>query len=529
MKKLIIAMTIAAFSMPQVAKGIEIEISPEKVVNELPAGLEPRNYLRDGELFRQWGSDAIKYETLQASLSSIAESDDGKVYISNAMSGLSECYLVGTRKDNTLTFAFPQIVKNGEEYLAVMRLEPTTIEIPDYDDYVISKPTFKVSSEKQEIEFNIEGGIWSQVQDIYFGYVNAQGEWTGYGELNQVFTPFDSKLVEVPADAEKFNVSIKYDDLSDYRGVPGLYKLLPACQKGNDFYIQGLSNQYPENWIAGTIDGDRITFKNGQFLGIGKWSIEYFCTGIDTPEYIPGYNTWEHHLSMNPELEMSYDPVTREIKALDKNDALMVNASPTSYVNGDVYLNAEFKRQPTHVDPTPLMPIFKRGENVWDNGFDPYLTFQILPLNIYGDLLDTSNIGFEIDTDGGPYLFSAETYWFDDNLTIVPWGVVSPFIEMYENGYTGIYFQDETFLRDLSIRTVNKIGEKIYYSDPQTPDSPKVQDPVSGIKIIPNESVSRSIKYFDMNGNPVVNPKNGIFIRQTMNEDGTLNHLKIVL
>ncbi|MDE7412582.1 MAG: hypothetical protein K2N05_02160 [Muribaculaceae bacterium] len=528
MRKILISLISLCGAIPMSAAEITLNPSADNIVCEIPEDAVTGTYIREGEKFSQWGADAIKYETLSATLFNISEGTDGKIYLGNSTSAAEEGYLVGAKVDNTVTFQFPQTIRQGDSYLAVVCLEPTTVEVPGYDDEPEQRPSFKISEKTQEIVFTVQDGKYIQARDVYFGYVQADGQWAGYGEYNLSFLPFESKLVVVPEGTERFDLALKYEDLSDMNGDPGIYKMLEGARKGNDIFVKGLSTLYPESWIKGKIDGDQVVFENGQFMGIGNWAIQYLCTGYDTPEFIPGYNTWEHHISFTPSLTMGYDAERGEMTMLDKNDLLTVNSSTSSYAYGEVYANGRFKSQSVNVDPTPIMPVFKKGVNTWDNGLEPFLTIQILPINIYGDLLDTSNLGFEVEVDGEPYVFTAWDYWMDEDMEIVPWLVQSPFINMLDNGWTTIQFED-TFLRNLKIRTVNKIGEKIYYSDYQTPDNPHNQDIVSGIKDSQlSEAPVISTSYYDLSGKELSSPESGIIVMKSVRSDGSVSYSKIM-
>lgn len=532
MKTLIKSFVALALIAPQVATAASIDISPDKVVTTLPAGAESSNYLCDATLFRQWGSDNIKTEPTQASLSTIAEAGD-KVYIGHLLDGVTEGYVVGTKVGNTVTVALPQVVLNGEEYLAIMCMEPKTVQ-ETVEGYTYNRLTYVISEGPQEIVYSFENGKITQSNSAEFGFVNAEGTWNGYGETGQTYTPFNGELVVAPADAEDFQLALQYKEPMDVRGNPYLYKILTARKKGNEIYIQGLSYQYPESWIKGTIDNDKVTFESGQFLGIGNYSIEYFSAGIDTPEFIPGYNVWNHNISLTPQLVLSYDSERLSMSSLDPNDCFVTNSSPTEYAGGDALLDCTLWRQPSTPNPTPIMPLFTIGVNNWDNGMEPELSFQILPLNIYGQVLDQNNIGFEISVEGEPYSFDAWTYWMDEDMTIIPWGFQSAFINMNYNGFTVVQFQNEHYMRNVLVRTTYRDGDQVYYSDPQNPLDPQVQEPIpdpnSGVKKVSvSEAPIISSRYIDLKGNYVANPVKGIYIRENRHEDGSISREKVII
>lgn len=511
-------------AMPQtILKADNMTASADQVVYDLPADAQARGYLRDGMLFRQWGADNIKRETLTSTHFTIAETPDGKVYIENALTsdryGETKGYLVGTRTDNTVVFTFPQVLQWKDTYMTVMRLEDTIIQVPGYDPgTTYSRPSFKIFDGPQEVMFTIDNGTLIQESNQLIGFVNDDGKWNGYGEYELVFSPFDWSLVSVPEDSEAFRLSFAYSD-----------KPLSARRKGNELYIQGLSTHYPDSWVKGTISGDRITFENGQYLGIGNYSIEFLCTGFDTPEFIPGYNTWEHHYTITPSMEMAYDESKGVISALDKNDCFILNSSQTAFAYGRVLTNPRFEIMPEEVDPKPLMPTFSIDENQWINGQDPYLTFKVRPYNIDGQPLDTDNIGFMIEVDGVPYVFTSELYYMDEDMTVIPWGFNNEFIEMDSDGNTRIFFQQPN-LNALTIRTVHTVDGEDYYSDPQSPDNPVVQDPSSRTdSTVYVDSPVVAVRYYDLEGRVVSSPVRGFYIRQAVHENGSVTVNKIIL
>lgn len=530
MKYALIPFAAFILAMPQTLFGeVNIDVTPEQVVNQLPEGVETKTYLREGKLFRQWGADAIKTDPFSAKVSYIAEDSDGKVYIANAISEGTTGYLVGTRSDNKVTFSFPQVLQQGDSYLAVMRLEETQIDVEDWDGEIVKRPSYKVLEGNQEVTFTIEDGRYIQTPDTYFGFVQADGQWAGYGEYSQLYSPFDVQAVTAPQDGEDCDFALKYAPIDSRKYEGTIYRLLSGKKKGNEVFVQGLSNQYPESWIKGTLKGDRITFENGQFLGAGGYSIEFFCTGTDSPEFIPGYNDWEHHFTVTSALEMAYDPASGEISSLDSNDCIFINSSQSIYSGGEVFLNPALAPQPKEIDPTPIIPDFIKRVNEWSNGLDPFLTFIIRPINIYGQLLDKNNIGFEIEVEGKPYVFTAWDYWLDEDMTVIPWGFSGAFIWMETDGFTTVSFQEQ-FMRDVMIRTVYKVGDTLYYSEPQSPDDPVSKDPISGVRIVNNvDSSTISTQYYDLNGRPVTAPDNGIFIRRTIDENGKVSFSKIAL
>lgn len=74
-------------------------------------------------------------------------------------------------------------------------------------------------------------------------------------------------------------------DRDSYRGVRGTNDVVIA-RDGNDVYIRGIFIEYPDMWIKGTIDGDKLQIDTDQFVDsmvhfyCGSW--EYYWSDGNT-------------------------------------------------------------------------------------------------------------------------------------------------------------------------------------------------------------------------------------------------------
>ncbi|MDE5790788.1 MAG: hypothetical protein K2H96_06140 [Muribaculaceae bacterium] len=531
MKQLLTTLAIVALLAPVATQAESIDVSADKVVYNLPAGAELKSYLRNGEEFYQWGSDDVRHDIMTATLCDVAEYD-GKIYISNSIADGTKGYLVGTRTGNTVTFTFPQVLEYSGDYVAVMRLDAYSY-IDDTWGYPYTINTYVLSDKEQKVVFNYEDGNLIQADDVEFGLVKADGTWDELGETAVKYTLFTEELVVVPDDAERFEVAIKYQDTSYRSGSTELYKIVKGAKSGNEIFLQGLSAMYPESWVKGTIDGDKITFKGGQFLGIDSDYIQYFCTALDDRQFMPGYNTWMHDFTIIPEIIMNFDAQSNEMWADDINESFIISPSPTVYdFAWEVYFDLTLKRQPANIDPHPLKPLFTKGVNQWTQKYSdktmlyPFLTFQLLPLNIYGDVLDKANLGFEIEVDGEPYTFTASRYRIGEDKVIIPFRFFSAYINMLDNGWTTVEFSGEDSMSGVTIRAVYKVGDQLYYSEPQNPLDPENQEIITEVEEIICSPIASS-SYYDLKGNVVVNPAKGIYILRNQHEDGSITYSKV--
>jgi hypothetical protein len=63
---------------------------------------------------------------------------------------------------------------------------------------------------------------------------------------------------------------------------------------GNDIYVKGIAMWFPEAWLKGTIQGNKVVFASGQFVGEDEYGPEYIIATVDgenvAPEFTFDYN-----------------------------------------------------------------------------------------------------------------------------------------------------------------------------------------------------------------------------------------------
>lgn len=90
---------------------------------------------------------------------------------------------------------------------------------------------------------------------------------------------------------------------------------------GNDVWIQGISEAFPESWVKGEMEGDRLIIGMDQYLGI------YNLNGTDFNIWVTGIN---HGLARFEEPQFTYNPYTGIFTQIDGN-WLVVNGSLTEW------------------------------------------------------------------------------------------------------------------------------------------------------------------------------------------------------
>ena len=136
---------------------------------------------------------------------------------------------------------------------------------------------------------------------------------------------------------------------------------------GNDVYVQGIDANLPENWIKGTIDGNKVTFKNGQYVGGDEvaGSHQYLMSATAEQKYD---STWDEYYTeytlSDADITFDYDAAT---KTLSNSNMFLLNGGKTE-VNYLYVFDKAVIAPFTEVAATPAAPVVELTEN----GFDYY-------------------------------------------------------------------------------------------------------------------------------------------------------------
>ena len=115
-----------------------------------------------------------------------------------------------------------------------------------------------------------------------------------------------NELVTLPAgvEAEDYTLAITHAvSQMDGKTIDNDKKMtVKVAFNGTDVYVQGLAYWFPESFIKGTLDGDKVTFPYGQFVG----------EDMQGAEYLIGYIRGEGGVEI-ANMELLYDAETRTL------------------------------------------------------------------------------------------------------------------------------------------------------------------------------------------------------------------------
>ena len=260
-----------------------------------------------------YASNGSVYNEEQSGFVTIVEAEGGKVYIKDPVSHYARgTWVEGTKDGNTITVAGAQPLAWDTYYSATLSLNwgnVKTTQTGNTYERGEGDITFTVDDEAGTI--TLDGSSADKIIAVFWDDDNS---WSGYGDYNTVWTLDDSyvppstELVVLPDGAEVQNW---YADGTGSSAVPTDVKVAFV---GNEVYISGLTSNFPDAWIKGTLDGTTVTFSKFQFVGMYSSTMPIWAVGADSDT------------GNLQDFTMTYDSEAQTL-ALDANQLLVFNAA----------------------------------------------------------------------------------------------------------------------------------------------------------------------------------------------------------
>ena len=276
-----------------------------------PGEGETKYYTRTGTGF--YVSNNSVYNEDQSGIVTILEAEGGKVYIKDPVSHYAQgVWVEGTRDGNTITVAGAQPLAWNTNYSTTLSLNWANGQATETGKTFVRGEgdiTFTVDDEAGTI--TLDGSNEDKIIAIFWDDDNS---WSGYGDYNSVWTlnteyePASTDPIVLPDGAEVQNW---YAEGTGSAAVPTDVKVAFV---GNEVYISGLTSNFPDAWIKGTLDGTTVTFSKFQFVGMYSGTMPIWAVGAD-PE-----------TGNLQDFTMTYDSEAKTL-ALDANQLIVFNAA----------------------------------------------------------------------------------------------------------------------------------------------------------------------------------------------------------
>lgn len=491
------------------------------IITEAPEGRTEVYSLSGLAYYSFWGY--IMGVSHEGTLGQIVYCDDNTVYIKNPISQFAtNSYIKGTIDGDEITVKLPQPIYqedyDGEVYnYQIERLAYSEDEEGGW---------YYRDENSSEVKFTLRNDsvIWAEdtLGDVMLGLCDDTGEWMGYGDYNMVYSKVTDTVVEAPADMTCEDWVLKANDDGHF---------VKVGFSGKDVYVGGIYETMPDAFVKGTIDGDKVVFKSGQYLGPDE-SLNrhaYFVTGGSEMVWDDVYMEWYSSSYMTEQIELSYDAEAKTMIADSKNDSTMfINSGKARIYYIEAFDAPEFRYQAPVVGAvkpaTPEFLEFSPYDEYYGYG---YVDFIVPKFDVDGRMLDTDKMHYNLFIDDELFTFYPDEYIaLTEEMTNVPYDFTDSY-DIYDNGTEKmIYFYTTGF---------EKIGVRSTYTadNGESKDSEIAWYYVNGGTVGINAAEAgakgvKSVVYTDLSGRRVAKPVRGIYIKTEVYDDGTQKSVKML-
>lgn len=484
--------------------------SEQEIITEAPAGKTTLYKKESSGTTVLFGMYVMEYEDVFAV--DVTFTDNNEVYFKNILSNAPvDTYVKGTLADGVITMDLGQCVYFNESY--GYGFKTSAIDMVEDAEGIYFEP----DATKDKVTFTVaDDGTIIMEDDFILGYVYTDdNSFAGYCDYTQTYTVFNEKPVTKPESVATERWAMITADNDGHFVNVGI--------DGNDIYIGGLSESMPDAWAKGTIDGNKVTFENEQYMGAYGGYFQYLMNSVTAID--PDYGEY---------LELTETPMTFDYDAAGKkltpaaDNTWLVNASLTEAYYLTALNNPVITWQGA---PKPAVPSDPCNLDVdpYDPGYGEGAFYFELPIiDTDGKLLDADHYYYNIFVDGEIFTLYNDEYEYldDEELTDIPYN----YTEGYDIEISGsertlyFYFDGAETMGVQAVYTIDGVTNKsnIITYDMATGDVTNS----AGIDSITDAKQVSSTVYYDLTGRQVANPSAGLFIKKTVYTDGTVKSSK---
>ncbi|MBR1415723.1 MAG: hypothetical protein IJ570_07675 [Prevotella sp.] len=468
-------------------------------------------------------------------MSQIVEGVDGNVYIYNLPTYLQAgSWVKAERAEGDTIVIHRQLIDqregNGNVYdYYITKLvwewtdqeagEGRLVEAQGDTDIKLLYKDGKVLSIEENIDPFVEGHY--ALGAVY----TTDGEtftWEGSANWNLNFEVLTDGLIELPENATLETITVSY---TDTRGNPTAEQV-PVAFVGNEVYL----NVYSDGvYVKGTIEGDKLTFKSGQFLG--DYYNMYYLFFVGEHYYTYHDDATDQDLTaaeLLDELVFDYDA---EKRSFSTDEAFVINVGKNTT---RLYLTALLAPKFYFFEEVPATPadpvITNYNATMADYGYNA-LQFNIVATDADGGFIVPEKISWQAYIDDEPFIFTPDDYEsLTEEMEEIPYGFYDSSYDIYLSFYT-IYFEPA---KNVGIQTIYRGAgverrSNIVYFDLATSQIVKEpwNNPETGISST-GTAATQTVNFFDAAGRKVNADAKGLIIKQVTLADGTQKTVKLI-
>ena len=290
-----------------------------------------------------------------------------------------------------------------------------------------------------------------------------------------------------------------------------------------EVYVQGVCDDYPHAWVKGTIEGDKIIMKSGQYFGddIMLGYEFFFCAGNITYVYDEQGILIGADTNAKEEMVFDYDAETGSFATTD--DYIMVIHDP-------YYETEEIRFWEYYLDPK-AKPLALVGEAPKDpkitftEGYETerncgYTVVIMENIGVNGAFLDPEKMYYNIYVNDELYVFNADLYNMPFDTSDVPY---------LFNNWDNLSCESQNYFFTI-YEPFTKFGAQLHYElDDVVYSSNLVETEVVGIDTVAADAQPETIEYYTLTGVRVAAPAPGLYVKIARKADGTTTATKALL
>lgn len=487
------------------------------VIDEAPEGIEYM-YTRNSDAFELSAYSSIHGFEYGSAVPVIATAT-GEIYFSNPVTHYpTSTWIKAQLEGNKLVIDGIQAFyydydENTDEFLTVYLVPMNMVRDEIGGTYVVD--------ENMRYEFEqAEDGSWKATDSkkllgvCFLYYVEGKPEfrWTGYGDRNITLKSFTEELVQLPEDinTEQWVVRDNYNNPH----------FVQVGINGNDIYVTGLDDALPEGVAKGTINGDKVTFANGQYQGVNpNYTLHSFLYGAKIV-FEDGEATGA---IQKDALEFTYDATKGVLTCVD---GYVVNPINDDFKPLFPFYDVTISRQNRDASIAPAAPY--DIDFTYDEEWGSTLWFQSPATDVEGNLLDKSRLYIQVYINDELVTFDSDSYSdLTESTSLIPYTLgennsAYDFFTENEDHTFYLYQPNLSEAYSFGIRNayLNENDEWIY-STTTTIAGPSSVETVLGESIVNTE-------YYNINGVKIAHPGNGVTIVKKIYNDGTVRVSKLI-
>lgn len=489
-----------------------VETLSDGILREAPAGTKVECMTRYASFFPDYGGDRLWCWPILGKPAHYILGEDGNLYIYNPIvtAPFSNkpimSYIKAENIDGKYIAKFPQAIfqenfKDKDEimYLNLAKHCETAYEI--------------VEAENNQVEFVIEDDVLKalipegeEIGDYALATFTGEGVWSYYANYQMWLSPFKDTAATPPSDGIINDWEISYS-----LGGVNAKTTVSVIINDDEIWIKGISQNIPDAWAHGEIDGDKVYFD--KYLGLAESVGQYI--------YLFRCST-DEDVARLEDLVFNYNPALKTLTLIGYQ--LIVNPNPWMYYALELYENPVIKP----LEETPLTT--KTPKPI--QGFDAFypqsdgsvsVQIRVNTENTAGEVLPSQKLFYEIlRDDESVYVFSPDNYSkLTEPMSMIP-------VNYQKIGVIWCSGAARTFTAYLEPGEENMGARMVYRDDTDTYYSETVWvNRSDSIGEVAENLKCVSVQYFDISGREVQNPANGVYLKKETFSNGEARIQKI--